>query len=288
MTLLDGKYVAAQIKERIKTEVMTLDRPPHLAVVLVGNNPASRTYVESKVRSCAEVGFRSTLVELPESISQDKLLQKIEELNQDPELDGFIVQSPLPGHIQSDRITLAIDPAKDVDGFHPISVGKMALGMETFLPATPYGILLMLQTYNIQTEGKLCVVLGRSHIVGSPMSILMARNAYPGNATVVLTHSKTKNLPELTCQADILIAALGKPGFVVPEMVKEGAVVIDVGITRVADPTKKSGFSIKGDVNFEAVAHKCSFITPVPGGVGLTTVAALLLNTLQAFKRRTK
>ncbi len=285
MNLLDGKYVADLYKSKIKQESALLPRPPHLAVVLVGDNGASRTYVQSKVRSCGEVGFRSTLIELPDSITQSELLEHIQKLNQDDELDGFIVQSPLPKHIDEKAITLAIHPSKDVDGFHPLSVGKMALGMDTFLPATPLGVLLMLESYQIVTEGKLCVVLGRSHIVGSPMSILLARNAYPGNCTVVLAHSKTQSLSELCRSADILIAALGKPGFVKADMVKQGAVVIDVGITRVADASKKSGFSIKGDVDFDQVAPKCSYITPVPGGVGLTTVVALLLNTLKAAQQ---
>jgi methylenetetrahydrofolate dehydrogenase (NADP+)/methenyltetrahydrofolate cyclohydrolase len=286
MTLLDGKYVAQLYKSKIKEAASLLPRKPHLAVVLVGNNGASRTYVESKVRSCEEVGFRSTLIELPDTISQTELLDVLAGLNQDSELDGFIVQSPLPAHLDEKAITLAIDPEKDVDGFHPVSVGKMALGLDTYLPATPLGILLMLETYQIQTEGKRCVILGRSHIVGSPMSILLSRNAYPGNCTVTLVHSKTLDLIHFCREADILIAALGKPNFVKADMVKSGAVVIDVGITRVEDPSRKSGFAIKGDVDFEGVAPLCSFITPVPGGVGLTTVVALLLNTLKAAEKK--
>jgi methylenetetrahydrofolate dehydrogenase (NADP+)/methenyltetrahydrofolate cyclohydrolase len=292
MQLIDGKLISAQIQEEILQEVQLLKlqgkRPPHLVAVLVGNDGASETYVNSKVKTCEKVGFRSTLLRFPESITEVELLKVVDDLNHDSEVDGFIVQLPLPRHINADNILLAVSPSKDVDGFHPTNVGKMVLNLPTFIPATPYGILLLLERYKIETAGKHCVVIGRSNIVGFPMTILMGRNHPVGNCTVTMTHSRTKNLQEETLQADILIAALGKPEFVTADMVKEGAVVIDVGITRVTDNSKKSGFSIKGDVKFDEVAPKCSYITPVPGGVGLMTVTALLKNTLQAYNNKYK
>jgi methylenetetrahydrofolate dehydrogenase (NADP+)/methenyltetrahydrofolate cyclohydrolase len=288
--LLDGKKVSEQIKTEIAAEVQALKakgkKVPHLAAVLVGNDGASETYVASKVKNCQLVGFESSLFRFDANISEQELLQVIQSLNENDEIDGFIVQMPLPKHINADTVTKAIAPHKDVDGFHPDNLGKMVKGWDTFIPATPYGILMLLEKYNIQTTGKHCVVLGRSQIVGLPMSILMQRNAKIGNCTVTLCHSKTQNLTEHLQQADIIIAALGIPQFVKAYMVKEGAVVIDVGITRIPDSTKKSGFSLKGDVDFEQVATKCSYITPVPGGVGLMTIAALLSNTLLANKRK--
>ena len=292
MQLIDGKLISAQIQDEIAQEVQLLKlqgkRPPHLVALLVGNDGASETYVNSKVKTCEKVGFRSTLMRFPESITEVDLLKVVDDLNHDSEIDGFIVQLPLPRHINADNILLAVSPSKDVDGFHPTNVGKMVLNLPTFIPATPYGILLLLERYKIETAGKHCVVIGRSNIVGFPMTILMGRNHPIGNCTVTMTHSRTKNLKEETLQGDILIVALGKPEFVRADMVKEGAVVIDVGITRVADSTKKSGFSIKGDVKFDEVAPKCSYITPVPGGVGLMTVTALLKNTLQAYNNKYK
>jgi methylenetetrahydrofolate dehydrogenase (NADP+)/methenyltetrahydrofolate cyclohydrolase len=292
MQLIDGKLISAQIQEEILQEVQLLKlqgkRPPHLVAVLVGNDGASETYVNSKVKTCEKVGFRSTLLRFPESITEVELLKVVDDLNHDSEVDGFIVQLPLPRHINADNILLAVSPSKDVDGFHPTNVGKMVLNLPTFIPATPYGILLLLERYKIETAGKHCVVIGRSNIVGFPMTILMGRNHPLGNCTVTMTHSRTKNLQEETLQGDILIVALGKPEFVTADMVKEGAVVIDVGITRVTDKSKKSGFSIKGDVKFDEVAPKCSYITPVPGGVGLMTVTALLKNTLQAYNNKYK
>lgn len=288
MTLLDGKVTARAYKEKIALEVQELiasgERAPHLAAILVGKNPASVAYVNGKVKDCEEVGMRSSLIELPEDISQEALLAKVAELNADAELDGFIVQLPLPSHIDEKTVTLAIDPKKDVDGFHPENIGKMALNLPTYLPATPHGILMMLEHYNIETSGKHCVVVGRSNIVGSPMSILMARNANPGNATVTLTHSRTADLKAECLRADILIAAIGKANFITADMVKPGAVIIDVGINRVDDETKARGYRLTGDVDFDGVAEKASFITPVPGGVGLMTRIALLQNTLQAAK----
>lgn len=292
MQLIDGKLISAQIQEEIAQEVQLLKlqgkRPPHLVAVLVGNDGASETYVNSKVKTCEKVGFRSTLLRFPESITEVELLKVVDDLNHDSEIDGFIVQLPLPRHINADNILLAVSPSKDVDGFHPTNVGKMVLNLPTFIPATPYGILLLLERYQIETAGKHCVVIGRSNIVGFPMTILMGRNHPVGNCTVTMTHSRTKNLQEETLKGDILIVALGKPEFVTAGMVKEGAVVIDVGITRVTDNSKKSGFSIKGDVKFDEVAPKCSYITPVPGGVGLMTVTALLKNTLQAYNNKYK
>jgi methylenetetrahydrofolate dehydrogenase (NADP+) / methenyltetrahydrofolate cyclohydrolase len=286
MIILDGKKLSLEIKAELAAEVQELlaagKRVPHLAAVLVGNNGASETYVASKARSCAEVGFQSTLVRLDEGITEAALVAKINELNANKEIDGFIVQLPLPKHISVQKITEAIDPAKDVDGFHPVNAGRMLQNLSSFIPATPYGILMMLERYKVETSGRHCVVIGRSNIVGMPMSVLMARNGYPGNCTVTLCHSKTRNLAETVRSADIVIAALGSPKFVKAEMVKEGAVVIDVGITRVESKETKSGFRISGDVDFENVAPKCSYITPVPGGVGLMTIIGLLKNTMKA------
>lgn len=289
MEILDGKLTSASIKEEIAQDVAKFvasgGRKPHLAAVLVGENGASLTYVNAKVKACEQVGFDSTLVQLPVSISEEALLSEIDKLNKDASLDGFIVQLPLPDHIDESKVTMTINPKKDVDGFHPENIGLMALNLPTFLPATPFGIVQMLERYQVETSGKHCVVVGRSHIVGSPMSILMARNAYPGNCTVTLTHSRTVNLKEICGTADILIVALGKPEFITAEYVKEGAVIVDVGITRIADDSKKSGFKLLGDVKFDEVAPKCAFITPVPGGVGPMTIVSLLKNTLQAAKR---
>ena len=286
MQILDGKAVAATVKNAIKekaTELKILgQKAPHLAAILVGNDGASETYVASKVKSCKEVGFTSTLIRLAENVDENILLQTIEQLNADADIDGILLQLPLPQHINEQKAISLIHPDKDVDGFHPINVGKMVQGLPTFLPATPYGILLMLEHYSINTKGKHAVVIGRSGIVGRPMSILLSRNNNPGNCTVTLCHSHTRNVKEICLQADIIVAALGKPGFLTADMVKENAVVIDVGITRILDATKKSGFALKGDVDFENVAPKCSYITPVPGGVGLMTIAALLMNTYNA------
>ncbi|MBK6950577.1 MAG: bifunctional 5,10-methylene-tetrahydrofolate dehydrogenase/5,10-methylene-tetrahydrofolate cyclohydrolase [Crocinitomicaceae bacterium] len=290
MILLDGNKTSDDIKLEIAQRVEQLKsdgkKVPHLAAVIVGNNGASLTYVNAKVKACERVGFESSLIALPETISEKDLLAKIAELNNDPKIDGYIVQLPLPKHIDEHKVTLAVAPSKDVDGFHPENLGRMVLNLPCFLPATPAGILQLLERYNVDTSGKSCVVVGRSHIVGSPMSILMARNTKIGNCTVTLTHSKTKNLKELCQNADIIIAALGKPEFLTADMVKQGAVVVDVGITRVDDPTKKSGFRLLGDVKFDEVAPKCSYITPVPGGVGPMTIASLMLNTLQAVEMR--
>ncbi|MBV6483868.1 MAG: Bifunctional protein FolD protein [Flavobacteriales bacterium] len=290
MKIISGIEVSDKIKNDIAQEVEAIKlkggKVPHLAAVLVGNDGASQTYVNAKVKACEKVGFGSTLVELPATISEVELLNEIQKLNNNKEIDGFIVQLPLPKHINEQKVTEAISPLKDVDGFHPVSLGKMVLNLPSFLPATPYGIVEMLKHYNIETEGKHCVVIGRSNIVGSPMSILMARNTYPGNCTVTLTHSKTKNLAEITKQADILIVAIGKPEFLTANMVKDGATVIDVGIHRIEDATKKSGFRLIGDVKFDEVAPKCAFISPVPGGVGPMTIASLLKNTLLAVQLR--
>jgi methylenetetrahydrofolate dehydrogenase (NADP+)/methenyltetrahydrofolate cyclohydrolase len=289
MVLLDGKKTSQEIKNELKQAVETIRQQggkiPHLAAVLVGNDGASETYVASKVKSCREVGFHSTLIRLEAHISEEELLETIERLNKNPEIDGFIVQLPLPKHISENKVIESIAPEKDVDGFHPINIGRMAKNLPSYIPATPYGILQMLERYNIETSGKHCVVIGRSNIVGSPMSILMARNAKIGNCTVTLCHSKTQNLKEFTQKADILIVALGKPEFLTEDMVKEGAVVIDVGITRLEDATKKSGYRIVGDVKFDEVSRKASFITPVPGGVGLMTVTSLMQNTLLAAQK---
>jgi len=289
MEILDGKKISNQIKEEIAAEVAEMktkgEKVPHLAAVLVGNDGASLTYVGSKVRSCQRIGFESTLVQLPNTTSEIELLEKIEELNQNDDIDGFIVQLPLPPQIDTQKVLMAVDPDKDVDGFHPMNFGKMALDMSTFIPATPFGILELLERYNVDTKGKHTVVIGRSHIVGRPMSILMGRKGWPGNSTVTLTHSHTKNITQIISQADIVISALGVPNFLKAEMIKDDAVVIDVGITRVPDETKEKGYYITGDVDFENVSKKASFITPVPGGVGPMTIAMLLKNTLLARER---
>ncbi len=289
MTILDGKKVSNQIKEEITAEVAKMkergEKVPHLAAVIVGNDGASLTYVGSKVKSCERVGFESTLIKMPSTTSELELLKKIKELNQNSDIDGFIVQLPLPEQIDTQKVILAIHPDKDVDGFHPTNFGKMALDMSTFIPATPFGILELLERYQVETKGKHTVVIGRSHIVGRPMSILMGRKGFPGNSTVTLTHSHTKNITQITSQADIIISALGVPNFLKAEMVKDDAVIIDVGITRVPDDTRKRGYRIVGDVDFENVSKKASFITPVPGGVGPMTIAMLLKNTLLARER---
>ena len=286
MQILNGKEASQAIKDSLKLEMAQLaaqgKQIPHLVAVLVGNNGASETYVASKVKACQEVGFKSTLIRLEQEISSLKLLDIITDLNQDPDVHGILVQLPLPKHISEEEVINAIDPNKDVDGFHPNNVGRMVLGHPTFIPATPYGIMLLLEHYKIETAGKHAVVVGRSNIVGRPISILLSGNSNPGNCTVTICHSQTKNIKE-TCQsADIIIAALGRPNFITADMVKEGAVIIDVGITRVADASKKSGYRICGDVDFENVSSKCSFITPVPGGVGPMTIAALMKNTFKA------
>lgn len=290
MKLLDGKLIADKIKSEIAIEVKRdfLDKgiaAPHLAAVLVGNDPASETYVASKERSCKEVGFLSSVYRYPENISEKQLLEAVDFLNKDPEVDGFIVQLPLPSHIREQKVIAQIIPSKDVDGFHPVNIGRMVLNLPAYLPATPYGIMTLLERYHIETEGKHCVVLGRSHLVGTPASILLSRKAKTGNCTVTLCHSHTRDLPEITRQADILIVAMGKLGFVTADMVKPGAVVVDVGIHRVPAEDTKSGFRLKGDVLFDEVSKKCSYITPVPGGVGLMTVVSLLQNTLKAAKK---
>jgi len=290
MQLLDGKIVSQSIKERIKQEIAQMldegKRAPHLAAILIGENPASQTYVANKEKSAREVGMISTVYKLSENTSEKEVFEIIDFLNNDAEVDGFIVQLPLPEHLDEQKIIAHINPDKDVDGFHPINLGKMLLGQSTFLPATPMGILELLKHYNIETEGKHCVVVGRSHIVGTPMALLMSRPTYPGNATVTLCHSKTKNLQEITKTADILIVAMGKPQYITADFVKKDAVVIDVGIHRIEDPSKSSGFRLVGDVDFESVSAVASWLTPVPGGVGLTTVASLLINTLQARKNK--
>jgi len=290
MQIIDGKKTSTEILEEISAEVKERvtsgKKVPHLTAVLVGEDPASQTYVAAKVKACEKVGFGSTLLKLNASISEEQLLHTISELNKDTSVDGYIVQLPLPKHISERKIIEAVLPEKDVDGFHPVNVGKMALNLPGFISATPFGIIQLLERYQIPTEGKHCVVIGRSNIVGSPASILMARNAYPGNSTVTLCHSKTKNLKEICLSADIIIAAIGRPDYVTADMVKEGAVVIDVGINRVADVGTKSGFRLKGDVKFDEVSPKCSFITPVPGGVGPMTIASLLKNTLYAAKNK--
>ena len=289
MILLDGKKTAQTLKEEIKQTVTSITdkgkRPPHLAAVIVGNDGASLTYVGSKVRACDYVGFESTLIQLEASTTEADLIKHIQDLNKNPELDGYIVQLPLPKHIDEEKILLAIDPAKDVDGFHPANFGRMALEMEAFIPATPFGIIELLERYQIETSGKHCVVVGRSHIVGRPISILMSQKGVAGNATVTVAHSRTKNLDTLTKEADIIVMALGIPEYLTAPMVKEGAVIIDVGITRVPDSTHPKGYVIKGDVAYEEVAAKASAITPVPGGVGPMTIAMLLKNTLLAYHR---
>jgi len=288
MIILDGKKTSNDIKEEIAVEVSQLiascGKKPHLAAILVGNDGASETYVNAKVKACEKVGFESTLVRLEDTVSEEELLDEVEKINQNADIDGLIVQLPLPKHIDEMKVTEAILPQKDVDGFHPANVGRMALNLPTFLPATPAGIIELLKRYKVETSGKHCVVIGRSHIVGSPMSILMARNSYPGNATVTLTHSRTQNLKEICQTADILIVALGRPEFVIADMVKEGACIVDVGITRVKSDKTKSGWKLKGDVAYDEVVEKCSFITPVPGGVGPMTIAMLLKNTLLSAK----
>ena len=290
MQLLSGKEASENIKAQLSEKIQYLKERnlhlPHLVAVLIGNNGASETYVASKIKNCKEIGFQSSLIRFDETVSEQELLQKIQALNEDNLIDGILVQLPLPKHINEQKIINAISPDKDVDGFHPVNIGKMVQGSPTFIPATPYGIILLLQHYNIEPEGKHAVVIGRSNIVGRPISILLSSNKTYGNATVTLCHSHTPNLKELSLQADILIAALGKPGFVKNDMVKENAVVIDVGITRVEDSTAKKGFRIKGDVSFDEVAPKTSYITPVPGGVGLMTIVALLKNTMHAYLMR--
>jgi methylenetetrahydrofolate dehydrogenase (NADP+)/methenyltetrahydrofolate cyclohydrolase len=286
MTILDGKKISNEIKNEIAGEVQKMkdrgEKVPHLAAIIVGNDGASETYVASKVKACERVGFESTLVKMSSTTSETELLNKIKELNENPDIDGFIVQLPLPPQIDTQKVLLTVNPDKDVDGFHPTNFGKMALDMTSFIPATPFGILELLERYKVETQGKHTVVIGRSHIVGRPMSILMGRKGFPGNSTVTLTHSYTKNITQITSQADIIITALGNPGFLKAEMVKEGAVIIDVGITRVIDENTTKGYRISGDVDFENVSKKASFITPVPGGVGPMTIAMLLKNTLLA------
>lgn len=288
MKRIDGKATADKLKENLKREVAGIidrgERAPHLAAILVGNDPASETYVGSKEKIAKRLGFTSSVYRYPENTSEEELLKAVNFLNKDPELDGFIVQLPLPDHIDSDRILQAIDPKKDIDGFHPANMGRMMLGLPTYLPATPNGIMELLKNYEIETEGKHCVVLGRSNIVGRPISVLMSRKDYPGNATVTVCHSRTKNMEGIIKSADILIVALGKKEFVKADMVKEGAVVIDVGIHREPSDETKSGYKLKGDVDFEDVSSKASWITPVPGGVGPMTIASLLMNTLKAYK----
>ncbi len=286
MQILDGKIVSQAVKDTVKEQTALLKstgrKTPHLAAILVGSNGASETYVASKVKSCEEIGFASTLIRLDVTVEEGELIAAIEKLNADDDVDGILVQLPLPKQISEEKIISLISPDKDVDGFHPMSVGKMVQGLPTFIPATPYGIVMMLEHYKIETKGKHAVVIGRSNIVGRPISILLNQNTYPGNCTVTVCHSHTPNLKELCLQADIIVAALGRPGFLTADMVKENAVVLDVGITRVADASKKSGFAIKGDVDYANVAPKCSYITPVPGGVGLMTIAALMMNTYNA------
>ncbi|MFT5600482.1 MAG: methylenetetrahydrofolate dehydrogenase (NADP+)/methenyltetrahydrofolate cyclohydrolase [Flavobacteriales bacterium] len=286
--LLDGKATSKKIQQELAARVSEIKNAggkiPHLAAIIVGDNGASRTYVNAKVKTCKKVGFESTLIELPEDISEADLLAKVHEINADDSIDGYIVQLPLPKHINETKITLAVDPAKDVDGFHPENVGRMALGLPCFLPATPAGIVELLRRYEVPTEGKHCVILGRSHIVGAPMAMLMWQNAVPGNCTVTVTHSRTKNLKEICQSADIIIAAIGKAEFLTGDMVKEGVTIIDVGITRIEDASKKNGFRLLGDVKFDEVSAKASFITPVPGGVGPMTIASLMMNTMKAVE----
>ena len=290
MELLDGKLASQAIKDALTLQVAQLKtegkKVPHLAAVLVGNNGASETYVGAKVKACAEIGFKSTLIRLEDGVSENRLLNVIEDLNNDVDIDGILVQLPLPKHISDEKVINAIHPSKDVDGFHPESVGKMVQGLPTFIPATPHGIMLLLEHYKIDTRGKHAIVVGRSNIVGRPMSILLSGNTNPGNCTVTICHSNTRNLAELCLQGDIIVAALGKPEFVTASMVKKGAIIIDVGITRVPDASKKSGFALKGDVKFDEVAPLSSYITPVPGGVGPMTIAALMKNTYRACEER--
>ncbi|WP_420604299.1 bifunctional 5,10-methylenetetrahydrofolate dehydrogenase/5,10-methenyltetrahydrofolate cyclohydrolase [Flagellimonas sp.] len=289
MEILDGKKISNQIKDEIAVEVAQMkergEKVPHLAAVLVGNDGASLTYVGSKVRSCKKIGFESTLIHLPEETTEEALLEQVATLNANPDIDGYIVQLPLPKHIDEQKVLMAVDPDKDVDGFHPANFGKMALDMKSFIPATPFGIMELLRRYNVETEGKHTVVIGRSHIVGRPISILMSQKGKAANSTVTLTHSRTKDIKELTLQADIIVSALGVPNFLKADMVKDGVAVIDVGITRVPDETRERGYYITGDVDFENVSKKASYITPVPGGVGPMTIAMLLKNTLLARER---
>ncbi|MFM1946182.1 MAG: hypothetical protein RL207_465 [Bacteroidota bacterium] len=292
MTLLDGKATAAQIRAELTQAVQQRKlegkKIPHLAAVLVGNDGGSVSYVNSKVSACDQIGFESTLIRYDSSVPEDILLDKVRQLNEDKSIDGFIVQLPLPAHIDELKITQAIDPKKDVDGFHPRNLGNMILNLPGFLPATPAGIMALIERNNIETEGKNCVIIGRSNIVGTPLSIMLGRNANPGNCTVTLAHSRTENLKEICLQADILIAAIGQPNFVTADMVKNGAVIIDVGTTRVEDPTRERGWRLVGDVHFDEVAPKCSFISPVPGGVGPMTIASLMMNTLKAMELKGK
>lgn len=289
MKIIDGKAVAEELKNSMKQDVLEYrkqtGRVPHLAAILVGNNPASKAYVGNKVKSCDQVGFRSTLIKLEESVSEQDLLAEIDKLNHDPDVDGFIVQLPLPKHINEVNVTLAIDPKKDVDGFHPVNFGRMAQGLPSYLPATPYGITLLLERYNIETAGKHVVVVGRSNIVGTPISILLSRKTKLGDATVTLAHSRTKNLPKIVSEGDIVIAAIGIPGFITADMIKQGAVVVDVGINRVEDDAVQSGSRLVGDVDFELAKEKASYITPVPGGVGPMTVMGLMMNTFKSAQK---
>lgn len=289
MNLIDGKKIASEIKAEIAAEVKDMvakgHRAPHLAAIIVGHDGASETYVGHKEKGCAEVGFKSTIVRFEENTNEETVLETIKKFNNDPEVDGFIVQLPLPKHIDENKVIEAIDPKKDVDGFHPINVGRMMIGLPAYISATPFGILELIKRYNIETSGKHAVVIGRSNIVGRPMANLLSQKGYPGDCTVTMCHSRTKNLKELCLEADIIVAALGKPEFLTADMVKEGATVIDVGITRVKSDTTKSGWKLLGDVKFDEVAPKCSYITPVPGGVGATTIVALLTNTLKACKK---
>ncbi|HKR06895.1 MAG TPA: tetrahydrofolate dehydrogenase/cyclohydrolase catalytic domain-containing protein [Bacteroidia bacterium] len=285
MTLLDGKKTSETIKSQIAAEVALMKKPPHLAAILVGSDGASETYVGSKVKTCAQIGFKSSLFRFDNSVSEKELLDKITSINEDDDIDGLIVQLPLPNHISARKVTETISPAKDVDGFHPVNVGRLAQGQPCYIAATPKGIIQLIEHYKIETSGKHCVIVGRSNIVGLPMNLLMLRNMYPGNCTVTICHSKTKNIKEQTLRGDILIAALGKAEFITGDMVKEGTVVIDVGITRVSSTETKSGFKLKGDVKFDEVSPKCSYITPVPGGVGPMTIIGLLQNTLMAAKK---
>lgn len=290
MQLLDGKKVSEfflnDIAKQVAERVAAGKKQPHLAAILVGENPASQTYVASKVKTCDQIGFKSTLIRLETTVTEAELLSEIQKLNADDDIDGILVQLPLPKGINEDAIINAIDPTKDVDGFHPSSIGKMVLGQPTFIPATPNGIMMMLAHYGIDTVGKHCVVIGRSNIVGTPMSLLMSRNTNPGNCTVTMCHSKTKNLKEICLEADIIIAAIGRPNYVTADMVKQGAILVDVGINRIEDASRKSGFRLVGDVDFDNVAEKCSYITPVPGGVGKMTICALMQNTLLAVANK--
>lgn len=292
MQIIDGKATAALIKQEIAAETAAMTaagyRRPHLAAILVGHDGGSETYVASKVKACGECGFKSTLIRFEDTVTEDELLAKVSELNNDPDIDGFIVQLPLPSHIDEQRVTEAVSPDKDVDGFHPVNVGRMSIGLPCFLPATPAGIVELLRRYNVPTRGKHCVVIGRSNIVGKPMAALLMQKAEPGNCTVTVCHSATQDIAKYTRNADIIVAALGKPGFLTADMVKEGATVIDVGTTRVPDATRKSGFRLCGDVDYANVAPKCAFITPVPGGVGPMTIVSLMLNTLRAAKLRNR